>query len=71
MPVRISLLYGETVYGSVAGVDQTVVLADLVQGAVDRLAALAGDVELPAELAHKTDSQRPDGVAGNLVVTGQ
>ena len=46
-------------------------VAHLLQCEVDRQTAVLGNVELPAELAHKTDSQRPDGVAGNLVVTGQ
>ena len=31
MPVRVALLYGEAVRGAVAGVDEAVVLANLVE----------------------------------------
>lgn len=57
---ELTFLDAERVDGSVAGVDDSVVGAGGHDGVVDREAGVFGNVQLPAELAHKRQAHGPD-----------
>lgn len=57
---ELTFLDAERVDGSVAGVDDSVVGAGGHDGVVDWEAGVFGNVQLPAELAHKRQAHGPD-----------